>query len=73
MTALEIISEIEHLPTEEQAKVLSYANSLSNRWKLTGTQLSEMASKLPFESDLAKADKLKEEIERGFYGLPSRA
>ena len=72
MTALEIISEIEHLPVEEQVKVFRFTQSLDSRWKLSGEELTSMAAKLPDASPVESA-RVREEIERGFYGNPAHA
>ena len=73
MTAVEIISEIEHLPAEEQAKVVAFAQRISERAMLSGADLSKLAGRLADAPNPTEAARLREEIEKGFYGAPSHA
>jgi hypothetical protein len=73
VTAVEIISEIEHLPAEEQAKVVAFAQRISERAMLSGADLSKLAGRLADGPNPAEAARLREEIEKGFYGAPSHA
>ena len=72
MNALEIISEIELLPPEEQVKVVRFTQRLTNQHKLSGADLSLLAAQLPDASPSQEA-RIREEIEAGFYGSKSRA
>ncbi len=73
MTAVEIIAEIEHLPANEQAKVVAFAQHLGERAMLSGTELTKLASRLADGPHPAEAARLREEIEKGFYGASSHA
>lgn len=68
MTAVEIMREIENLPVEEQASVIRFAYRLDAQRKLTGKELSALASRMVEADDPADALLLREEIARGFYG-----
>ena len=67
MTAVEIIEEIKRLPKAEQTKVLEFARLVAQA-PLTPEQLGELARQMVETSDPAEADRLQEEIVRGFYG-----
>ncbi len=73
MTAVEIISEIEHLPADEQAKVVAFAQRISERAMLSGADLSKLAGRLADGPNSAETARLREEIEKGFYGVSSHA
>jgi len=68
MTATAVIEEIEQLPPEEQSRVIQFVNELARRRQLTGKELGELARQMVETKDPAEADRLKEEIVRGFYG-----
>jgi len=68
MTATAVIEEIEHLPPEEQSRVIQYAIELARRRQLTGKELGELARRMVETKDPAEADRLQEDIVRGFYG-----
>lgn len=68
MTASQIISEIEVLPPEEQAKVVRFAYRLDAERRLTGAELSALAERMIASTDPVQAAMLREEIARGFYG-----
>ncbi len=68
MTATAVIEEIEQLPPEEQSRVIQYAMELARRRQLTGKELGELARRMVETKDPVKADRLREEIVRGFYG-----
>lgn len=68
MTATEIIAEIEHLPADEQAKVVAFAQHLGERAMMSGAELSKLAGRLADGPHPAEAARLREEIEKGFYG-----
>lgn len=73
MTASQIISEIEVLPPEEQAKVVRFAYRLDAERRLTGAELSALAERMVASTDPVQAAMLREEIARGFYGGKQRA
>jgi len=73
VTAVEIIAEIEHLPADEQAKVVAFAQHLGERAMLSGADLSKLAGRLADGPHPAEAARLREEIEKGFYGASSHA
>ena len=70
---MEIIAEIEHLPADEQAKVVAFAQRISERAMLPGADLSKLAERLADGPNPAEATSLREEIEKGFYGASSHA
>jgi hypothetical protein len=68
MTATAVIEEIEQLPPEEQSRVIQFVNELARKRQLTGKELGELARRMVETKDPAEADRLQEEIVRGFYG-----
>ena len=68
MTASAVIEEIKQLPRAEQSRVLHFALELARERQLPGHKLSELAQKMTDASDPAEAQKLRDEIHRGFYG-----
>ena len=68
MTATAVIEEIEQLPPEEQSRVIQFVNELARKRQLTGKELGKLARQMVETKDPAEADRLKEEIVRGFYG-----
>ena len=73
VTAVEIIAEIEHLPADERAKVVAFAQHLGESAMLPGAELSKLAGRLAYGPHPAEAARLREEIEKGFYGASSHA
>lgn len=73
VTAVEIIAKIKHLPAEEQAKVVAFAQHLGESAMLSGAELSKLAGRLADGPRPAEAARLREEIEKGFYGAASHA
>ena len=73
MTALEIIEEIKRLPREEQVKVADFTRQVAENPLLSPEQLGELAKRMVEAKDPAEADRLQEEIVRGFYGGQSDA
>jgi hypothetical protein len=73
VTAAEIIAEIEHLPADERAKVVAFAQHLGESAMLSGAELSKLAGRLADGPHPAEAARLREEIEKGFYGASSHA
>ncbi len=68
MTATAVIEEIEQLPPEEQSRVIQFAIELARKRQLTGKELGELAKRMVETKDPVEADRLQEEIVRGFYG-----
>jgi hypothetical protein len=68
VTAVEIIEEIKRLPREEQNRVIEYARQAGQKRLLSPDELGRLAERMVETPDPAEADRLKEEIVRGFYG-----
>ncbi len=68
MTATEIIHEMECLPPAELAEVVRYAKELDKHRPMSGAELTEIAHRMVNTSDPAEADRLQEELVKGFYG-----
>jgi len=68
MSVEEIIEEIKHLPSAEQARVARFVRGLDAGRAWTPEELSAAAERLAGETDSEKANRLKEEITTGFYG-----
>jgi hypothetical protein len=64
MTASQIISEIEVLPPEEQAKVVRFAYRLDAERRLTGAELSGLAERMITSTDPVQTAMLREEMRR---------
>ena len=80
MTAAGVIEEIKQLPREEQSRVIRFALELARERQLSGEdraltpdELGELAKRMVEAKDPAEADRLQEEIVRGFYGGSSHA
>ena len=73
MNASQIIQEITSLSPEEQAKVVRFAYSLDAERRLSGPELSALASRMVATDDPAEAARLRAEITRGFYGSQAHA
>jgi hypothetical protein len=73
MTAVEIIEEIKRLPEGEQTKVLEFARQAAKNQPLSPEELGKLAKQMVEAQDPAEADRLQEEIVRGFYGGQSHA
>ena len=68
MTAAEIIEEIKRLPRDEQSRVIEFARQAGESRQLSPEELGRLAKKMVEAKDAAEADRLQEEIVRGFYG-----
>jgi isocitrate/isopropylmalate dehydrogenase len=68
MTATAVIEEIKQLPRAEQSRVIKFAFELASERQRPGKELSALAQQLADANDPAAAQKLREEIHRGFYG-----
>jgi hypothetical protein len=73
MTAAQIIEEIKRLPRVEQTKVIEFARRAADAQPLSPEELGELAKRMAEARDPAEADRLQEEIVRGFYGGRSHA
>ena len=73
MTAAEIIEEIKRLPRQEQTRVIEFAQRVVEDRSLSPEELGELAQRMVEAKDAAEADRLQEEIVRGFYGGQSHA
>jgi len=68
MTAVEIIEEIKRLPRGEQTRVIEFARQVAESRPLSPEELGGLAKRMAETQDPAEADRLQEEITRGFYG-----
>lgn len=68
MTALDIIEEINRLPAEERAKVIEFARRADQNCPLSPDELGKLAKRMVEAKDPAEAERLQEQIVRGFYG-----
>lgn len=73
MTAVEIIEEIKRLPQSEQARVIEFARRAGESQRLTPEALGQLAKRMVEAKDPKEADRLQDEIVRGFYGDQSHA
>ena len=73
MTAVEIIQEIKRLPQDEQSRVIEFARHVGENRPLSPEELGQLAKQMVEAKDPKEADRLQEEIVRGFYGGQSHA
>ena len=73
MTAQTIIEQIAALPPDEQAEVVRFAYRLDAERQLSGAELSTLAKRMVASTDPDEIDRLRHEIQRGFYGSKSDA
>ena len=73
MTAVEIIEEIKRLPRDEQSRVIEFARQAGDNRQLSPEELGQLAKRMVEAKDPVEADRLQEEIVRGFYGGQSHA
>ncbi|MEI6395906.1 MAG: hypothetical protein WCT12_32980 [Verrucomicrobiota bacterium] len=73
MTAIEIIEEIKRLPEAEQNRVIQFARNADENRQLSPDDLGKLARQMVEAKTPVEADRLKEEIVRGFYGGQSHA
>lgn len=73
MTAVEIIEEIKRLPQDEQTRVIEFARQTGESRQITPEELGQLAKRMVEAKDSKEADRLQEEIVRGFYGDQSHA
>jgi hypothetical protein len=68
VTAAEIIEEIRRLDPKEQLGIIRFAYQLDAERKLSGSELSGLATRMTETDDPAEAATIREAIVRGFYG-----
>ena len=68
MSAQQVIEEIKHLPRAEQSRVIKFTFELASERQLSGKKLSKLAQRMAGSDNPAEAQKLRDEIHRGFYG-----
>lgn len=68
MTAAQIMQEINFLPPAEQAKVIRFARQLPVKPPLSGEELTAVAQRMVDTTDPTEADRLQEQLVKGFYG-----
>lgn len=73
MTAVEIIEEIKRLPRDEQNRVIEFARQTGENPPLTPEELGQLTKRMVEAKDTTEADRLQEEVVRGFYGGQPRA
>jgi hypothetical protein len=73
VTAAEIIEEIKRLPRDEQVKVVQFARRVAEHLSLSPEELGQLAKRMVETKDPAEADRLQEDIVRGFYGQEPHA
>ena len=73
MTSAAIIEEIKRLPRDEQNQVIEFVRHLGESRQLSPEELGGLAERMVETQDAVEAERLKEEIVRGFYGGQSHA
>ena len=73
MTSVEIIEEIKRLPQAEQDRVIEFVRKTCKNRLLAPDELGALTRRMVETKDPAEADRLQEEIVRGFYGDQSHA
>lgn len=73
MTVAEIIEQIKRLPPEQQREVAEFVRSVSATGRLNPDQLGTLAQRMAETPDAAEAQRLQQEIVRGFYGEEAHA
>ncbi len=71
MTAIEIIEEIKRLPNAEKAKLVEFIRHVGEDFSLSPEELGHLAKRMVEAPDTEEADRVQEEIVRGFYGHES--
>ena len=72
-TVVEIIEEINRLPKADQNRVIEFVRKAGEKRPLAPGELGKLAKHMVEAKDPAEADRLQEEIMRGFYGGQSHA
>ena len=68
VSAVEIIEQIRRLPDNERQKIDRFVRENLEPGQLSAEQLGELTRRMVEAKDEKEADKLQEEIVRGFYG-----
>ena len=68
MTAAKVISEMDSLPPDEQAKVIQHAFELARHRQLSADELGQLGERLATSNDPAEIIRLRSAMTRGFYG-----
>jgi hypothetical protein len=68
MSAVEIIEQIRQLPGDEQEKVKRFVRENLEPGQLSAEDLGELTGRMAEAKDAQEADRLENEIIRGFYG-----
>jgi hypothetical protein len=68
MSAVDIIEQIRRLPEDEQEKVKRFVRENLEPGQLSAEELAELSRRMVEAKDPAEAERLKQEIIRGFYG-----
>ena len=68
MGATQIIEAIKQLNPTEQFEVIQFTKELDTHRKLTPEEIGELSQRIVEASDPAEAERLTEELVRGFYG-----
>ena len=59
------------MPREEQSRVIEFARKAGETRPLKPEELGQLAKRMVEAKDLAEADRLQQEIVRGFYSVNS--
>jgi len=73
MSVASIIEEIQNLTSEDQARIIKFVSVLDVRRRLSGSELTSLASYMVDSTDPVEAMIAREAIMRGFYGENSGA
>jgi hypothetical protein len=68
MSAVEVIEQIRQLPDDEQEKVKRFVRENLEPGQLPADELGELTREMVETKDPKEAERLKQEIVRGFYG-----
>ena len=69
MTAARIIDEIKRLDRADQLDVIKFVYRLDAERQLSGPELSALAKPMADAPDHEEASRIRQQIERGFYGV----
>ena len=68
MSATQVIEEIQHLTSTEQAEVIQFAYRLDAERMLSGKEIAALAKRMIDATDPVEKLKIRDELTRGFYG-----
>ena len=68
MSALEIIEQIRRLPPGEREKIRAFVRENLEDGQLSSQELGHLTRRMVQADNPAEAERLKDEIVRGFYG-----